>query len=125
MREQEDRLVDSGIKTLLVTFDSRELALDYAEATKLEWPIIVDTKRQLYRAYGIPRATLWTLIKPAVTWNYMVTMFQGYRPGKPGCDLRQLGGNVLIDPNGIVRFNHVSTDPHDRPTAEYILETLA
>lgn len=109
---------------MVVTFDSKELASDYARSTGLEWPILLDGKRQLYRGYGIPRASLWTLFKPDVTWRYLEATFHGYRPGKPGCDFRQLGGNVLIDPEGIVRLNHVSTDPHDRPSAEYIVETL-
>ena len=91
---------------------------------KIEWPVLLDTKRQLYRAYGIPRADLWTLINPKITLRYIETIMKGYRPGKPGCDLRQLGGDVLIDPDGIVHLNHVSTDPYDYPSAEYILETL-
>ena len=51
-------------------------------------------------------------------------MLRGVQPGKPGEDWRQMGGDVLIDPSGIVRLHFVSSDPHDRPSLEEIFATV-
>ena len=123
LRQHEKRLEESDIKVIVVTFDSQAMAKIYVDIRNLSWPLLVDSRRVLYKAFGIPRANLWTLLKPKVTWQYINTMAKGYWPGRPGCDPKQLGGNVLIGPDGIVRLNHVSTDPYDRPTVDYILES--
>lgn len=83
--------------------------------------MLLDGEQQLYQHYGFPRAGWWTLLKPIVTWKYLVNIFTGNLPGPAGKDIRQLGGNVLINPDGVVAMNHVSADPHDRPNAEEIL----
>lgn len=123
LRQNEQRFDEAGIKVVVITFDSAEMGQSYVNSRKLEWPLLVDTRRILYKAFGIPRADLWTLLRPKVTWQYVKTITKGYWPGRPGCDPKQLGGNVLIDPEGIVRLNHVSTDPFDRPSVDYILES--
>ena len=70
------------------------------------------------------RATLWKLGNPAMIWRYLVTIFSGHLPGRKGRDIRQMGGSVLIDPNGIVKLNHVSEDSFDRPEVATILELV-
>ena len=40
-------------------------------------------------------------------------------------DIMQRGGDVLIDPNGIVRMHHVGKGPADRPGVEMILKIVA
>ena len=42
-------------------------------------------------------------------------MLQGFRLGKMGKDFLQLGGDVLVDPQGVIRLYYASHDPHDRP----------
>ena len=126
MRQQESRLEELGIEVAVVTFDSSFMAQAYVEQTKLPWPLLVDTDRKLYRAYGMERGDWWSIYGPASIWQYMqLIFFRGRRIEKPGSDYRQLGGDVLIDPDGRVRFHHVSTSPHDRPTVEAILAACA
>lgn len=98
------------------------MALAYVKETKLPWPLLQDTEQQLYNAYGMGRGSWWDIYGPVSVWNYLKLIFAGKGPGKPGRDWRQLGGDVLIAPDGIVRLHYVSADPHDRPTVESILE---
>lgn len=110
---------------MVVTFDSLQLARDYGTAKKISWPMLLDGDQTLYRAYGFPKASWWDLLKPLVTWKYIVNMLTGHLPGTPGKDLRQLGGDVLISPDGMVVLNHVSDDPHDRPDCDQLFELVA
>ena len=97
------------------------MAMEYAQSTQLEWPLLLDTERQLYQAYGMERASWWALYNPVSIWKYLKLICAGKGPGKPGRDWRQLGGDVLIDPRGIVRLHFVSINSHDRPSVEAIL----
>ena len=93
----------------------------YAQEMDLAWPLLLDENLELYKAYGFERATLTKLLGPITTLKYVWLMLSGHGPGKPGKDIRQMGGNVLIDPEGIVRMHHQSVTPHDRPSVQEIL----
>ena len=104
-----------GVKVYVVTFDSQEIARAYAQRNQLDWPLVVDTERMLYREFGMGRASWWTLLKPPTIWKYFTLWLRGAKPQKVGSDVHQLGGDVLVDPDGEVRLVHVSRGPHDRP----------
>ena len=100
------------------------MALAYVEQTDLSWPLLLDTDRSLYRSYQMDRGSRWAIYGPASLWHYLTLIFQGRRLQRPGTDWRQLGGDVLIDPTGIVRLHFVSTSPHDRPDVDLILNAV-
>jgi hypothetical protein len=81
----------------------------------------LDPDRTLYTASGMTRADLWALLRPSVVWRYLQLLARGRRLRRPGRDVSQLGGDVLIDPAGMVRLHHISTGPEDRPSVESIL----
>ena len=39
-------------------------------------------------------------------------------------DINQLGGDVLLDPNGIVQLHHVGKGPADRPSVDSLLDVI-
>lgn len=87
--------------------------------------MLVDDELALYKAYGFERASLGRLMGPITTLKYVWLMLTGTKPGRPGKDIRQMGGNVLIDPEGVVRMHHQSVTPHDRPSIEEILDCVS
>lgn len=123
LRKNETDFESLDVDVKAVSFDSPSLGKRYANARDLSWPMLHDQERELYRAYGFSRGKLANLIGPLTTLKYIPQILGGHA-GPPGKDLFQMGGNVLIDPNGIVRMHHASTGPHDRPTAEEILAVI-
>ncbi len=109
------------MKVLVITFEQTVFARHYVEDTKLQWPLLVDDTRELYRAYGMLRAGLLDLWGPATWLAYMKEMIRGRLPRRPTGDVNQRGGDVLVDPAGIVRFHHVGKGPADRPPATALL----
>ena len=107
-----------------MTFDADPLALAYVRQTDLSWPLLLDKDRTLYRGYQMDRGAWWAIYGPASLWHYLTLIIKGQRLQRPGTDWRQLGGDVLIDPSGIVRFHFVSTSPHDRPGVESMLNIV-
>lgn len=121
LRRFEKEFVDHEIRTVIFSFDNEVLAKDYVQTTGLTWPILLDPDFSFYRAYGMPKGSWWDLASPVVLAKYGWNMVSGSLPGKRGKDLRQLGGNVLVDPDGLVELNHVSANPHDRPSGRQII----
>ena len=124
MRHYEIALAEQGVQVKVVTFDADFMALAYIKETKLAWPLLLDREKALYQAYGMLRGTWWAIYNPVSIFGYLKLILRGRRPGRPGRDWRQLGGDIIIDPNGVVRLHHISADPHDRPTVESLLELV-
>lgn len=114
-------LNELGVRVLTVTFESTESARIYAKENASPWPVLVDEGRSLYRGYGYERSKLRHLLG----WSTMRTYFQealaGRWPRWPVADTVQQGGDILIDPTGIVRFMYVGDGPGDRPDVERII----
>lgn len=109
------------MQPLAVTFEDAAAARAYVAETGLRWPLLVDTDRRLYRAYGMGKARLRHLFGPATLGAYWREARLGRFPRLPRADTRQQGGNVLIDPGGLVRFHHVGRGPADRPLVDTLL----
>ena len=124
MRRHEKELDRLGAKVAVVTFEKSLFAKTYADKTSLQWPLLVDEKRDLYRAYGMLSAGILDLWGPASWWAYLKEMARGRLPKKPTGDVHQRGGDVLVDPDGIIRFHHVGKGPADRPPADAILSRI-
>ena len=100
------------------------MARAYVANTGLAWPLLIDEDRSLYAAYGMLHARFWHLWGPQTIVAYLRAMKAGMRPAAPGRDVNQRGGDVLIDPQGIVRLHHVGRGPADRPAMEALLEVV-
>ena len=124
LRQFSSELAQLSVDVLVLTFEEPRQAKRYVEETQLPWPLLIDQARTLYGTYGMERASWSTLLKPA-TWSvYAKLMAKGRRPRKSTGDVKQLGGDVLIDPEGIVRMHHISDGPADRPPIDEILQIV-
>ncbi len=123
MQQAAPTLEALQIRVVVVTFEGPDAARMYAEETGISYPILVDETRALYRAYGLERAKSRHLIGPTTLRAYAEEAWRGVWPRIPVADPRQQGGDVLIDPEGIVRFHHVGAGSGYRPRLSVILDT--
>ena len=72
----------------------------------------------------VQRGSWWQVYRPGSIWNYLGLMLKGRMPGKPGGNWRQLGGDILIDADGVVRLYYINADPHDRPPLKLLLSVV-
>jgi hypothetical protein len=122
LQQQEQSLGELGIQVAIVTFETAPTVRSYLAEMTFSWPVLIDRDRILYRGYGMDRGRLRD-IWGARTWiAYFKEFARGRLPKYSGGDTLQLGGDVLIDPTGIVRFHHVGSGPGDRPSVAAILE---
>ncbi len=124
MRQKKDLLLAFGVNVVVVSFAEEEYALNYQMEVDLGWPLAVDPNRKMYEYFGLGRASFWDVWGPSAWWAYLKEMLRGNMPQPTGGDVYQRGGDVLIDPQGIVRFHKVGRGPGDRPAVDSILEVV-
>ena len=108
----------------MVTFENDFFARSYVADTDLRWPLLVDDQRNAYRSYGMLSASFWDVWGPRSWWVYLKSLLRGETLQAAHGDIYQRGGDVLIDPHGIVRLHHIGTGPADRPPVEQILRSI-
>jgi alkyl hydroperoxide reductase subunit AhpC len=122
--QQRSQLENLDVQTRVVTFDSGFMAKAYVRDTGITWPLLLDPGQELYKAYAMKRGSRRDVYGLSSIGKYLQLIARGQLPGRPGRDWQQLGGDVLIDRKGVVRFHYVSEGPHDRPTVEQLLAPI-
>lgn len=86
--------------------------------------VLLDRDRTAYKAYQLERSRL-RAYHPRVVWIYIKRWFQrGEFYDSHGDDTSQLGGDFIVDKNGILRLVYPSHDPVDRPPVDDLLKVL-
>ena len=124
MRQQTDEMDRLGIKVCVVTFEREFFVRAYIEETKTTWPILIDEDRELYAAYDMERGRASDILGLRSWWTYAKLLLRGRRLRRGEGDIYQLGGDVLVDPDGMVRLHHVGIGPADRPDVPTILDVV-
>ncbi len=117
-------LEEAGIRTILVTFSAKELALRFRAETGVRFPVWLDPTRSAYVAYGLERSAHRTFTLRTIRY-YASAMLRGERLRPSGGDPYQLGGDFLVDARGVLRFSYRSADPADRPSVDLVLEAAS
>jgi hypothetical protein len=124
LREQEDELNRREARVAVITFENDFFARQYVTETALAWPLLIDADRALYRGYGMLTASFWDVWGPKSWWVYLKALARGQWPKPAHDDVYQRGGDVLVDPTGIVRLHHVGEGPADRPPVATLLRII-
>jgi peroxiredoxin len=124
LRQYQSDVDALGVAVLVVTFEQPARARQYVEASRLPWPLLLDEDRRLYGAFGLERGGHWAVFGPHSWLRYIRLLLRGRRLTAPTGDVHQLGGDVLIDPQGVVRFHHASQSPTDRPRVSAVLDLV-
>ncbi len=108
---------------MLVSFASPELAAHWQEATHFPFPLLLDPERRAYAAFGLGSSVLaaW---HPKMFLYYFRLLAKGRKLMPVKGDPYQLGGDFLIDQQGMILLAHPSDDPADRPLVSEILSDL-
>jgi alkyl hydroperoxide reductase subunit AhpC len=125
LRDRAAELARLNADVAIVTFEAAPIARAYAAETKLDWPVIVDRDRTLYRAYGMEHGRWFDLYGPRSIWVYLKLIARGNRVRLPTDDTRQLGGDVVIDSQGVVRLDAVANGPAGRASVDTLLAAMS
>jgi len=107
-----------------VSFESLPPLQEFARREKLPFPVLSDPERKAYRAFGLQEGSAHRIFGLPTIWTYLRGFLQRRWPRLPSADIRQLGGDILIDAGGNIALLHRSQSPADRPGVGMLLEAI-
>jgi peroxiredoxin len=91
--------------------------------TQSPFPVLLDPTLAAYQAYGLDRSALrsWGV---KTLWYYARALGRGEKLLEKRGDAYQLGGDFIVDADGMVQFAYPSHDPTDRPSIDELCAIL-
>ena len=110
-------------RVTVISFGTPALAHKWIEETRSSFQFLIDRERNAYQAFGLESSLLRSW-RPKIWFVYARLMAQGWKWRGIQGDSAQLGGDFIIDQQGIIRMAYRSNDPTDRPKPEEIIRVL-
>lgn len=124
-----DDFESSGVRLVIIGHGTPAMAASFRRSQGVDIPVLVDPDRRVYEAVGAKLATLPELIGPrqilaglrAAIGSRLrqgdIVVHQGRIIGNAA----QLGGVLVVTPDGAVRYSHLAEDASDYPPAREVL----
>lgn len=110
---------------MIVTFGDTDLAKRWITTTNCKYPIVSDADRTLYKTFHLRSSVKHTWDIRAQVWYAEQLCFgRKLHPMAHGDDPHQLGGDVVVDKDGVLTLIHRSKYPLDRPSVDTIVENV-
>ncbi len=100
----------------------RKPLIAFARELKLPFLVLSDVTGEVYRAFGLGKGMV---IRSRTLLVAAQLVWRAKRLYRPIGDIMQVGGDFIVDGNGIIRYAHSSEDPTDRPEADELLRLIA
>ena len=125
MRQREGEVAAQNAVVLVIGFEAERRVGGYCRRYKIPFPCLVDEQRQVYREYGMGKASWLRTLTPRTLAPYIRLMFSGkVVQSAADQDVRQRGGDFVIGRDGRLTLAYVSDDPADRPSVDQILASI-
>ena len=117
MHRERQEFNKLGVRAVVIGHSSLRYAKAFVDETKIDLPVYVDEKRVLYKALEFKRPLL-SFLNPKVFKRAAEARKEGFtQPGVWG-DAFQLGGVVLLMPDGSMPYRYASQFAGDHPKIE-------
>lgn len=124
LRQHSAEIETLNARIVVISFGPAWQARAWLAETSAPFTLLLDPDRAAYRAYGFEQSLIrsWGV----KVWLRYAQLLLAGRPwrGIQG-DSGQLGGDFIVDANGIIRLAYRSHDPTDRPSVSQLLAGLA
>jgi hypothetical protein len=113
-------------EVVVISFTAPALVRLHVEKHRPPFPIVSDSTRACYQAFGLERMTYSRMLSLGVLARGLGLMGRGWVPGVPrkGEDILQLGGDFVLDASRRMVFAHRSKEMTDRPAAKQLLDAV-
>ena len=123
LHRDRDEFEAAGVRLAVIGQGTPAHARDFQRSQEVDLPMYVDEGRQSYAAAGTKVATFAELLGPRMLArgaraSIADRVHQGATIGHPA----QLGGVMIVKPDGSIPYAHLSDDASDNPPNEEVLE---
>jgi peroxiredoxin len=122
---ERDALEETGASLVLIGQVTPRHAAHFRKRQGIDLPVLADEKRASYKAAGAKVATLDELLGPKVAAKGLVSSLRSRQPqGRTVGHPAQLGGTMIVRPDGSVAWSHMSEDASDNASPAEIAAAL-
>jgi hypothetical protein len=124
LRAHEEEFRRKGASLAAVGLGDMSYAKFFREKTGIDFPLLVDEKREAYKAIELKNASLLHLLRRDNMQARKRAQAAGHKQHRLGKDPFQLGGSFVFAPGNKDLFVHVSETFGDNAKPEDMLATI-
>jgi hypothetical protein len=124
LREHQGAIRDAGATLAAVGLGDFHFAQVFRDETGIDFPLLIDEKRQAYQAADLKSANLLHVLRRDNARARARARAAGQRQRGLGANPFQLGGSFVFGPGNRDIYAHVSRTFGDNATAEELLQAV-
>jgi hypothetical protein len=124
LRDHEGEFGAVGARLAAVGLGDMSYATAFRQETGITFPLLVDERREAYRAAGLRSASPLDIARPANLAAGLRATLGGHRQHRTGAHPMQLGGSFVFGPGDVQIFAHVNQTFSDDATPAALLAAL-
>jgi peroxiredoxin Q/BCP len=125
LREHEQDFRNKGARLAAIGLGDANYARLFREETGISFPLLIDERREAYRAAGLRTASIFHLLRSDNAVARKRARAAGHRQHKLGRNPFQLGGSFVFAPGNIDRYAHLSATFGDNAPVFALLAALS
>jgi len=125
LRASEEEFKKKGARLAVVGLGDASYAKFFREKTGIQFPLLIDDKREAYKTVGLRHASLLHLLRRDNMQARRRAQAAGHKQHRLGKDPLQLGGSFVFAPGNKDLFVHVSETFGDNASPEDLLKAIA
>lgn len=122
--QNHEQLINAGVKILIVSFGEQAGAIKWLEQTQCPFDMVLDGERKIYQAFGLSKSVYKVWCIESLVY-YAEQLVAGRELPKPfenvHDDPHQMGGDFLLDSQGVIKMSYCGKSSTDRPSIDQIL----
>jgi len=120
VHQRKDRLEALGVEVVMISFGTPAQSRFWELETGVDFPMLFDPDQLVYKAYET-EWSFWRAWGLASILEFIRLVRAGRRWRGVQGDSTQLGGDFLVDSDGLVQLAHYSMEPVDRPDIDEVI----
>ena len=124
MQQRYEEIRGLGAEVVAVSFEPMQRLKKQVEDMRLPFPILTDPGLETYRAYGVRRGSFRDVFNLGASLQFLRLLFRGRWVWAGHGDIMQLGGDFIIDKEGLLKYSHPASRSQDQADVDGLLEEL-
>jgi AhpC/TSA antioxidant enzyme len=124
LREHEQECVEKGANLAAIGLGDARYARLFREETGINFPLLVDERREVYRAAGLRSASIFHIWRRDNAAARKRARAGGHHQHQMGKDPFQLGGSFVFGPGNVDRYAHISRTFGDNAPLSALIAAL-
>ena len=122
LHRDRKKFEEAGVRLVVIGQGRPEDARNFSDQLKVDLPIYVSGDRAAYRAAGTKVGTLGELLGPrSVLKGIRRSASDRVVQGRTVGHAAQLGGVLIVEPDGSIPYAHLAEDASDNPPNDEVL----